>query len=127
MIEVLLLNKHLTKVFMSVIGILKFLAMGNWGSDDLDDRNMQRKIAIAMAIWCGSQPCDLIVDTGDNFYPAGVQSSDDYAFSTLWDSMYSLPNIVGLSWLISVGDYDHDISVPGDTREYYQVLYSFDI
>ena len=127
MVEVLLLNKHLTKVFMSVIGPLRFLAIGDWGDNNPDGFMMQGTVAQAMSTWCGVQICDLIVDTGDNFYPQGVLSAGDPRFFTSWENMYDLTNIVGLSWLISVGDHDHDIRVPGDTREYYQVLYWFDI
>ena len=75
--------------------------------------------------WCGVEECQFIVDTGDNFYSAGVTSVDDPRFETSWRSVYDLPNIASKQWFISIGNHDHGQDIIPDGREWFQVSHFY--
>ncbi|MEZ6187240.1 MAG: metallophosphoesterase [Planctomycetota bacterium] len=81
---------------------LRCLVMGDWGTG----RDDQRAVAEAMDRRLEAQGLDLVLTTGDNFYPKGVQSKDD----PLWDSNYRAiysERLRKLPWFPSLGNHDH--------------------
>ncbi|MBX3470703.1 MAG: metallophosphoesterase [Planctomycetes bacterium] len=66
---------------------LRALVMGDWGTG----RPSQRDAAAAMATRARQEPVDLIITTGDNFYPRGVTSTDDPQWKTKFEDVYTDP------------------------------------
>jgi hypothetical protein len=102
---------------------LKYILVGDWGDDKPDGVIAQKTVAQQMSNWCASRPCDFIFSAGDNFYPQGVTSPIDPKFETSWRQVYNLPFINALQWYISIGNNDHDSQLPGDNREWNQVIF----
>lgn len=73
--------------------------VGDWG----DDNDNQYAVAEAMSQWCdpdiGGEVCDFIINTGDNFYPSGVNASNDPRFNTTWKDIYNRPNIADIRFV----------------------------
>ena len=96
---------------------LHYVVIGDWGDDTTD----QVDVANAMSQWCAADmrgPCEFILNTGDNFYPDGVDSATSPRFNVTWRWIYDIPNIAQTVWYNSVGNHDYGIL---DDRELYQV------
>ncbi len=59
---------------------LKFLAIGDWGDND----GNQYQVARAMAAWAETRQPIFILTLGDNFYPSGVESTEDVKWDINW-------------------------------------------
>ncbi|MBF0280011.1 MAG: metallophosphoesterase [SAR324 cluster bacterium] len=64
---------------------LKFIALGDTGTGDQD----QKEIAQAVQKICTSEGCDFVLMLGDNFYPDGVDSTEDPFFKKIFEDIYS--------------------------------------
>lgn len=89
---------------------------GDWGSGDAHER----KVVEGMRAWCQRERCDAGAFLGDNFYPAGVTSTEDPKWGTHWRAMYGT---LGIVFHPALGNHDYaDDGVPGDPDA--QVRYS---
>ncbi len=59
---------------------LSVLVLGDWGTGDVG----QQAVADSMMLVHADAPPDLVITVGDNFYPNGVESTDD----PLWDEIF---------------------------------------
>lgn len=66
---------------------VRALVFGDWGSRGPG----QRLVAKAMAERARREPVDLLITTGDNFYPRGVQSTDDPQWAETFEEVYADP------------------------------------
>lgn len=66
---------------------VRALVFGDWGSRGPG----QRLVAQAMAERARREPIDLLITTGDNFYPRGVQSTDDPQWAAKFEGIYADP------------------------------------
>lgn len=64
---------------------------------------------------------DFIVTAGDNFYPRGVNSGDDYQFEYKWRDVYNQESVKDLTWYITVGN--HDYGRDGSGVEHNQITF----
>ncbi len=66
---------------------VRAIVFGDWGSRGPG----QRLVAQAMAERARREPVDLLITTGDNFYPRGVQSVDDPQWAAKFEGIYGDP------------------------------------
>lgn len=66
---------------------VRALVFGDWGSRGPG----QRLVAQAMAARARREPVDLLITTGDNFYPRGVTSVDDPQWAEKFEGIYADP------------------------------------
>ncbi|CAD5118417.1 DgyrCDS7127 [Dimorphilus gyrociliatus] len=99
-------------------GCVDFIALGDWG---VDNQAVPIKVAEAMAKYASENPVDFIVTSGDNFYPDGVNSEDDFQFDYKWRDVYNQQSIKDLTWYITVGNHDYGNS--GSGVEHNQVTF----
>lgn len=90
---------------------VRFLALGDTGTGDAD----QRRVARTAARLCKEPGCDFLVLLGDNFYERGVTSLQDPKFTRLFEEMYG---DIGKPVYAVLGN--HDVK----EKAYSQVLYS---
>ena len=70
----------------SVTGITKtpnalnFIVFGDWGRNG---ENYQKEVAAGMGKAAHDLDASFVIATGDNFYPYGVASTQDYAWNQL--------------------------------------------
>ncbi len=84
---------------------LRFFAIGDWGRDGMC---CQRDVALRMNelanVWLPSH----ILNTGDNFYQAGIDSVHDQQFVSSWSGVYGvLDGLKELKWVTVAGNHDH--------------------
>lgn len=82
---------------------LRMLVVGDWGTGTKD----QKLVAAAMAEQARAQKLDLILTTGDNFYPSGVRSVDDKLWEVAFERIYTDPALKDVPWWPSLGNHDH--------------------
>lgn len=82
---------------------LRMLVIGDWGTGTRD----QKAVAAAMATRARAERPDLIVTTGDNFYPRGVRSADDKLWEVAFERIYDDPALKEVPWWPSLGNHDH--------------------
>jgi len=98
-------------------GALKFMLIGDWGESLLPG---QEYVAAAMGDWASTNRPSFVLTAGDNFYPWGVYSPDDWRFDFSWREIYTHPAIADLPWYITLGNHDY-----GDVdNEWNQVHFS---
>ncbi|MCA8924902.1 MAG: metallophosphoesterase [Planctomycetes bacterium] len=81
---------------------LRCLVMGDWGTGRAD----QKAVAAGMAKRQAAGGLDLVLTTGDNFYPTGVQSADDPLWEANFRGIYT-DALRDLTWCPSLGNHDH--------------------
>jgi tartrate-resistant acid phosphatase type 5 len=98
--------------------------IGDWGSQVTAPYNeTQIQVAQAAAAYTTAHPHDFVLDTGDNFYPWGVQSPTDPRFKSDFTDVYvGSPAMVSAPWLVSLGNHDYEgivsaqLQYSGDAR-----------
>jgi tartrate-resistant acid phosphatase type 5 len=61
-----------------------------------------------MGTYAASNPIDMVLTVGDNFYDDGVQGADDDLWETLWSDVYISPySALRVPWLSCVGNHDY--------------------
>lgn len=83
---------------------IQFIVIGDWGMQGNED---QKQVALQMDRLAAKFSIDFIVTTGDNFYPFGVQSTDDPLWQTNYEDVYSLPHIKEIPWYVTLGNHDY--------------------
>ena len=70
--------------------------LGDWGRRG---QFSQRNVATMMA----SVPHGAVISVGDNFYPDGIQTSEDKQIRESWTDIY----IPTKPWFVALGNHDH--------------------
>lgn len=83
---------------------LEVVVLGDWGTGGPGQREVARGIEAAFT----RQPPALVLTVGDNFYPAGVLSSDDPAWERVFRRVYSGPFWDTVPFRPTLGNHDHD-------------------
>ncbi len=78
---------------------LRILVFGDNGTGD----GNQAKVAAAMQKFCEQNECDFGLMLGDNFYPAGVRSTDDPQFASKFEKPY---RELGIPLFAILGEHD---------------------
>jgi tartrate-resistant acid phosphatase type 5 len=81
----------------------RFIALGDWGTGDHD----QRLVARAMARWAAANGLDDVVSVGDNFYPHGVDDVDDGKFEDVFEEVYDHAALQ-VPFILALGNHDHE-------------------
>lgn len=79
-----------------------FVTIGDWG----EPKRSQRVVADMVAELADMRMVKFIVSTGDNFYPAGVQSSADPQWIQTFETPFAAPPVANVRWYISLGNHD---------------------
>jgi predicted phosphodiesterase len=93
----------------SISGLLKpekalhFIAMGDWGRNG---ENYQKEVAAGMGKAAHDLDASFVVATGDNFYPYGVQSTQDYHWISSFESIYRAQSL-HVKWHPVLGNHDY--------------------
>ncbi|GAB3031881.1 purple acid phosphatase family protein [Bowmanella dokdonensis] len=82
---------------------LHFLVLGDWGRNG---HYRQQDVAHWMEIAMHQLDGELIVTTGDNFYPDGVASVKDPYWSSSYENIYQGPNLFR-PWYVTLGNHDY--------------------
>ena len=82
---------------------LHFLVMGDWGRNG---ENYQREVAAGMGKAAHDLDADFVIATGDNFYPYGVASTQDYHWISSYESIYRAQSL-HVRWYPVLGNHDY--------------------
>ena len=81
---------------------LTVLVIGDFGTGDHGQVEVSRAIAQTHA----SEPPDLVLTVGDNFYPEGVEDVNDPLWQTVFERVYSGPFWEELVFFPALGNHD---------------------
>jgi len=82
---------------------LNFIAMGDWGRNG---EYQQKEVALQMGITAKQVDASFILATGDNFYPSGVASTQDYSWIASYEQMYTA-HALQTDWYVVLGNHDY--------------------
>lgn len=82
---------------------LSFLVIGDWGRSG---EYGQKDVAIQMAKASVSADAAFVISTGDNFYPAGVKSTQDPQWQRSFENVYSQHSLQ-IDWFSVLGNHDY--------------------
>jgi tartrate-resistant acid phosphatase type 5 len=82
---------------------LNFIAMGDWGRNGEYE---QKEVAKQMGITAKQSGAAFILATGDNFYPSGVASTQDYSWIASYENMYTAHSLQ-TDWYVVLGNHDY--------------------
>lgn len=103
---------HLHANVDSIPGLIRqehsvhFLVMGDWGTMG---SSTQKKVARAMESAASQLGISFVIATGDNFYPAGVESVKDSHWVHSFENVYDHPSLQCL-WLPVLGNHDYGLN-----------------
>lgn len=80
-----------------------FLVIGDFGRNG---EYFQKDVAIQMSKAAATIDSDFIVSVGDNFYPNGVQSTQDPQWETSFEDIYYNYNL-HTDWFVTLGNHDY--------------------
>ncbi|MDO5608061.1 MAG: tartrate-resistant acid phosphatase type 5 family protein [Capnocytophaga sp.] len=80
-----------------------FLVLGDWGRNG---EFYQTPVAEQMARASKTLDADIVVSTGDNFYPNGVRSVQDPQWWQSYENIYG-NFYLNIPWLVSLGNHDY--------------------
>ncbi len=86
---------------VSAAEALRFPAFGDWGMG----KKIQKKIADSLDAHCKKYHCDFVMGLGDNFYPAGVESTTDAFWEDRYESVYG--ERLNIPFMASLGNHDY--------------------
>src|SRR5689334_5113000 len=93
-----------SKKIVSIIPeALNFLAMGDWGRNG---EYNQKETAVQMGITAKELDADFILALGDNFYPSGVASTQDYHWIDSYETIYTAHSLQ-TDWYVNLGNHDY--------------------
>lgn len=84
-------------------GALHFLVIGDWGRNG---ENYQQEVANGMGKAAHDLDADFIIATGDNFYPYGVASTQDYHWISSFETIYRAQSL-HVRWYPVLGNHDY--------------------
>lgn len=76
--------------------------IGDWGAGG----SFQKRVADAMSLNAQKRKPNIIISTGDNIYPDGVESADDKQWVTKFENMYNSPSL-SVPWYAVLGNHDY--------------------
>lgn len=80
-----------------------FLVLGDFGRvSDYYQKEVARELGNAMIVL----DADFVVSVGDNFYPNGVASTEDYHWKSSFEEVYTNPALYA-DWYIALGNHDY--------------------
>ncbi len=82
---------------------LHFIAMGDWGRNG---ENYQKEVAKGMGSAAHDLDASFVVATGDNFYPYGVASTQDYHWISSFETIYTAQSL-HVKWYPVLGNHDY--------------------
>jgi len=82
---------------------LHFIAMGDWGRNG---ENYQKEVAAGMGKAAHDLGASFVVATGDNFYPYGVASTQDYHWIASFETIYTAQSL-HVHWYPVLGNHDY--------------------
>jgi tartrate-resistant acid phosphatase type 5 len=88
---------------------VEFFVVGDWGREGSTNQTKVAKLMSDVNIEMGGKgrPIDFIVSTGDNFYPNGLNSSNDPLFDASFTKVYTERGLVGVPWYAVLGNHDY--------------------
>lgn len=102
-----------------------YLVMGDWGGQNnpYGGNQAAEQLAVAkqMGVIGAKYNISFVLNVGDNFYPAGVQSATDPLWATDFVNVYTAPSLK-VPWVSALGNHDYGGNVPaqinwnGDSR-----------
>lgn len=84
-------------------GSLNFIVMGDWGRNG---ENYQKEVAAGMGKAAKDLNASFVVATGDNFYPYGVQSTQDHHWIASFENIYTAQSL-HVKWYPVLGNHDY--------------------
>lgn len=111
--EILLaqINKGVKKQQLTVVkDAINFLAMGDFGRNG---EYMQREVAVQMGITAKEMDAGFFIITGDNFYPSGVASTQDYSWIASFENIYTAHSLQN-PWYVVLGNHDYKGNVQAE-------------
>lgn len=85
-------------------GELRLVVLGDWGSGQIEQWNVAQAMD-TVADRVGGFHAGLML--GDNFYPAGVRSTDDPMWQRYFVEVYDTPWLSRLPWWVILGNHDY--------------------
>lgn len=82
---------------------IHFIAMGDWGRNG---ENYQKEVAASMGKAAHDLGASFVVATGDNFYPYGVASTQDYHWISSFETIYTAQSL-HVKWYPVLGNHDY--------------------
>lgn len=82
---------------------LNFLLMGDFGRYG---QFFQKNVALQMGKAAATIESNFVVAVGDNFYPNGVQSTQDYSWIASFENVYTDYNLQN-PWYVALGNHDY--------------------
>lgn len=82
---------------------ISFLAIGDFGRHGAFT---QKEVARDMGSIAEILDLDFTVSVGDNFYPSGVQSTQDYQWITSFEAIYT-HHLLHEPWFVALGNHDY--------------------
>lgn len=95
---------------------VQFLVVGDWGRNGEDN---QTDVARMMGRVARQMDIDVVVSTGDNFYPSGVASTRDPLWMSSFENIYT-SHALHVPWLVALGNHDYHGSIQAQV-DYSQV------
>ncbi len=86
-----------------VKGATSFLAMGDWGRNGEPE---QKSVANQMGTTAKQLDAAFMLILGDNFYPSGVASTQDYQWISSFESVYTAHSLQ-TDWYVALGNHDY--------------------
>ncbi len=86
---------------------LNFIVMGDWGRMG---GFHQKSVAEQMGISAITANAKFFVSVGDNFYPNGVQSTQDHQWQSSFENIYTTVNLHE-DWIVALGNHDYRGSI----------------
>ena len=77
--------------------------MGDWGRNG---ENYQKEVAAGMGKAAHDLDASFVIATGDNFYPYGVQSIQDYHWISSFETIYTAQSL-HVKWYPVLGNHDY--------------------
>jgi tartrate-resistant acid phosphatase type 5 len=82
---------------------LNFIVFGDWGRNG---ENYQKEVAAGMGKAAHDLDAQFVIATGDNFYPYGVASAQDYAWISSFETIYTAQSL-HVKWYPVLGNHDY--------------------
>lgn len=82
---------------------LNFLVLGDWGRNG---EYFQKDVALQMSKAAATIDSQFVISVGDNFYPIGVQSTQDSQWKTSFEDIYYNFHLQ-TPWYIALGNHDY--------------------
>lgn len=84
-----------------------FIAMGDFGRVGA---YYQKDVAAAMGNAMVALDGEFVISVGDNFYPTGVESTQDYQWISSFENIYINPSLYS-NWYVALGNHDYQGNV----------------